>query len=461
MPAVPNVPIDDPSFSGLPRSGSAPVVAPPRHATLAVLRVHNYRLFITSQVVANTGVWMQRITQDWLVLRLTGSVTAVGVNAALQFAPVVVFGLFGGVLADRYPKRMLLVVTQSVAGVLAAALAVLTLSGGVRVEHVFAVSFALGVVTAVDSPVRQVFVPELVGRAHLRSALSLNSSVFQLGGVVGPAVGGVLIDGFSEGWAFAINAVACAFVVLMLCRVRGDLLHQVPVVPRARGQLLEGLRYVRDTPAIFWAITLAAVVGLLTQNMPVVLSAFAGVVFDTGAGGFGTYTALLAVGGVLGALLATQQRTARLRSLVTLAVLLGIALAAAAVAPGPVLFAVALLAAGATSLLFLIGANLLIQLGVDVALGGRVLALYVMALLGGRALGGPAIGWASEELGARLALLSFGCVMVLAAIGIGLILARTGSLRLSVRFRNRERRAVIAIAPRVVERQSVPDQAHP
>ena len=146
--------------------------------------------------------------------------------------------------------------------------------------------------------------------------------------------------------------------------------------------------------------------------------------------------------------MATQQRTARLRSLVTLAVLLGIALAVAAVAPGPVLFAVALLAVGATSLLFLIGANLLIQLGVDVALGGRVMALYVMALLGGRALGGPAIGWASEELGARLALLSFGCVMVLAAIGIGLILARSGSLRLSVRFRNRERRAVIAIAPR-------------
>ncbi|MBK5248178.1 MAG: MFS transporter [Actinomycetales bacterium] len=426
-----------------------------------MLRLHNYRLFVTSQVFANTGVWMQRIAQDWLVLSLTGSVTAVGITSTLQFAPVVVFGLFGGVLADRYSKRMLLIVTQSAAAVLAAALAILTFSGTIQVEHVYAVALALGLVTAVDSPARQVFVPELVGREHLRTAVSINSSVFQLGGLVGPAVGGAVIAGFGEGWAFAANAVGCVVVVVMLSRVRPGLLHLAPTLARAPGQLRAGLRYVRGATPILWSIVLVGVVGIVALNMSVILSAFADRVYGSGAGGFGIFNAMIAVGGVLGAVAATRYRFTRLRTIVSMAGLLGLSLATASLAPTSATFAVALVGVGMITLLLLIAAHLLVQLGVDEALQGRVMGVYLLVQLGGRAIGGPAVGWASEALGARTALLASGTVMTLAAVAVGLVLARNGSLRLSVRFRNRERRAVIAIAPRAVGLQPVPGQAHP
>lgn len=454
MPPAPPTSLDHPT-------GEQPAASAARgRAAFAVLRLRNYRLFIASQVVANTGVWMQRIAQDWLVLTMTGSVTAVGITAALQFTPVVLFGLFGGVLADRHSKRLLLIITQSIAAALAAILALLTFSGTLQVEHVYAVALALGLVTAVDNPARQVFVPELVGREHLRTAVSLNSSVFQLGGLVGPAIGGALIAGFGEGWAFAANAVGCAVVVLMLCLVRSDLLHRVPTVARAPGQLRAGLRYVRDTPHIFWTVVLVGSVGAVALNMPVVLTGFSDRVFGNGAAGFGMFNAMLAVGGVLGALAATQRRAVRLRSLVALAVLLGVALATASIAPTSLTFAIGLVTVGTTTLVLLIGANLLVQVGVDVAMRGRVMALFVMVQLGGRAVGAPAIGWVSEELGPRPALLAAGSVMVLAAVAVGLVLARSGSLRLSLQLPSRRHRTGLAITPRAVRVQPSPDLPH-
>ena len=177
--------------------------------TLAALSVPNYRLFLSSQVVATTGLWMQRIAQDWLVLELTGSVTAVGVAVALQFLPVLLFGLLGGVIADRYPKRRILIITQSVAAALALILGTLALTGTVQAWHVYVVAAALGFVTVVDNPTRQVFVSELVGPRHMQNAVSLNSSVFQFGALVGPALSGLLIAAVGQGWSFLINAAAC------------------------------------------------------------------------------------------------------------------------------------------------------------------------------------------------------------------------------------------------------------
>ena len=421
----------------------------PPGPTRAVLRLPNYRLFVASQVFANTGVWMQRIAQDWLVLTLTGSVTAVGITATLQFAPVALLGIFGGVLADRYSKRMLLMVTQGAAAVLAAVLAVLTFSGGIRVEHVYVIALLLGIVTAVDNPARQVFVPELVGREHLRTAVSVNSTVFQLGGLVGPAVGGAVIVAFGEGWAFAVNAVGCVVVVGMLARMRRDLLRRAPTVARAPGQLREGLGLIARTPALRWPIVLVGVVGVLALNLPVVLSAYADRVFDSGAGGFGLFNAMVAIGGVLGGVAAARHRVTRLRSLVTITAALGLTLLAGAVAPTAATFAVALVAVGAVTLLLLIAAHLLVQLGVDPAVQGRVMGVYILVQLGGRAVGGPTIGSATEALGPRAALLATGIIMIAAAAAVGLVLARSGRLQLQVRLGRDSGETMLAVTPRV------------
>ncbi|MEE6287869.1 MFS transporter [Georgenia sp. MJ173] len=399
----------------------------------AVLRQHNYRLFVSSQVFANTGVWMQRIAQDWLVLSLTGSVTAVGITSTLQFTPVVLFGMFGGVLVDRYSKRMLLLVTQGAAAVLATLLAVLTFTGTIGVGHVYLIALALGLVTAVDSPARQVFVPELVGRDHLRAAVSINSSVFQLGGLVGPAIGGLVIATFGEGWAFAANAVGCVLVMAMLLRIRPGLLHRLPRSPRAPGQLRMGLRYVWTAPPILWSIVLVGTVGMVSLNLPVMLTAFADRVYESGAGGFGTFNAMVAVGGVLGAVTASRQQTNRMRRLVTMAALLGLALTLAALAPSATVFSAALVLVGMMTLRVLIAAHLLVQLGTDPTLQGRVMGIYLLVQLGGRAVGGPVVGGVSEALGARASLLACGLVMVGVALVVGMVLARVGSLRLSLR----------------------------
>ena len=171
-------------------------------------------------MVATTGLWMQRIAQDWLVLELTGSVTAVGVAVALQFLPMLMFGLFGGVVADRFPKRTILIITQSTLALVATTLGVLALTGAVQPWHVYVLAFVLGLVTVVDNPTRQVFVSELVGQAHIRNAVSLNSSVFQLGALVGPAFSGALIHAVGQGWSFLINAASCLVVVIMVAVIR-------------------------------------------------------------------------------------------------------------------------------------------------------------------------------------------------------------------------------------------------
>ncbi len=208
---------------------------PSGRGTFSSLRIRNYRLFFTGAIVSNTGTWMARITQDWLVLSLTGSAAAVGVTTALQFLPMLLFGLYGGVVADRYPKRQLLLVSQAALGLCGVALAVLTLSGHVQVWHVYLIAFLLGMVTVVDNPARQSFVSEMVGPEQLRNAVSLNSANFQSARLVGPAVAGVLIAGVGSGWAFLLNGLSFVAPVVSLLLMRTGELHKVERVPRGKG----------------------------------------------------------------------------------------------------------------------------------------------------------------------------------------------------------------------------------
>jgi MFS family permease len=409
---------------------------PWRH-TFISLRVPNFRLFAAGHFIAVIAIWMQRIAQDWLVLQLSGSVTAVGITVALQFLPSLLLGPWGGMVADRFSKRRILMVCQSAAAVLAAALAVLALTGRIEVWHVYGIALVLGLVTVLDQPARQVFVHELVGPRYLRNAISVNSTTFQLGGLIGPAIAGVLLTAVGAGWAFAANAAACCSTVAMLLLLRrGELFISAPA-PRSKGMLREGLRYALSKPTIYWPWLMVGFISVFAMSLPVLLAAFADRVYGIGAGGYGMLNALVALGALAGAVASTRRRQLRLRSVVLAAGMYGLMLCLAAAVPTLPLFGAALVLSGFWCLMFLTASNQLVQTSSNMSIRGRVMSLYIMVLIGGQALGGPMIGFIAEHLDPHAGTLVAGGVPALAAATVAVVLARKGGLKLKVDLRNR------------------------
>ncbi|MFB8102499.1 MFS transporter [Streptomyces sp. NPDC056007] len=403
--------------------------------TFSSLKIRNYRLFATGAVISNTGTWMSRITQDWLVLSLTGSATAVGITTALQFLPMLLFGLYGGVIADRLPKRQILLVSQAMLGLCGIALAVLTLSGVVEVWHVYLVAFLLGMVTVVDNPARQSFVSEMVGPAQLRNAVSLNSANFQSARLIGPAVAGVLITTVGSGWAFLLNGLSFLAPLIGLLMMRTSELHASVRVPRAKGQLREGLRYVRGRPELIWPIVLVGFVGTFGFNFPIWLTAFADGIFDGGAGMYSFFNILMAAGSLAGALLSARRRSTRLRMLVAAGTAFGLLEIAASLSPNVWLFSILLVPIGMLGLTTNITANTSVQMAADPEMRGRVMSLYMMVFAGGTPVGAPIVGWISDTYGARIGFAAGGAISLIAALGVGFALARIGGLRLKVDLR--------------------------
>jgi MFS family permease len=408
---------------------------PWRHSFIA-LSVPNFRLFTATNLVAMTAGWMQRIAQDWLVLQLTGSVAQVGITVACQFAPMLLFGLLGGVFVDRYSKRALMMITQGAFAVLSLLLAVLTLAGVVQAWHIWAIAFVVGMVTVIDNPARQVFVTEIVGNEHLRNAISVNSSVFQLGGMIGPALSGLLLVAVGAGWSFGINAIACVAVVVTLGFLRVSELHRTPAAPRAKGQLAEGLRYALGKPTIVVPVVLVAFFSVFALTMPVLLSAFASDVYGVGAGGYGLFNSAVAVGALTGAVLSTRRAVVRLRTIVGGVFWTGVLLVVTGATPTIAPFTVLLITVGMSQLLFQTASNSLVQLSSNVAIRGRVMSLYVLVLLGGQAIGGPLMGQVVDRFGPHVGMVVAGSVPAAAAAVIALLLARRGRLHLAVRMRH-------------------------
>lgn len=398
--------------------------APARTSMFSSLRNRNYRLFAGGQVVSNTGTWMQRLAQDWLVLKLTGSTMALGVTTGLQFLPMLLFGLWGGAVADRHRKRRLLIGTQAAMGGLAVILAVLDLTGVVHVWHVWLLALALGLLTAIDNPTRQTFVSEMVGRRDLPNAISLNSANFQLARVTGPAVAGLLIAAIGTGWVFAVNALSYAAVILGLLAMRESELTPAEPVKREPGQLREALRYVRARPDLLAIFALVGFVGTFGYNFAVTLGGFANEVFDAGPGAFGLLNTVFAIGSLAGALIAARRTAPRMRMLVGAAFLFGALSVGAALMPAYWSFAAVLVPIGIAGITFNTAANATVQLGVDPALRGRVMGLYMLVFMGGTPAGGPLIGWIAEAYGPRVALAFGGGVAASAAVVVALLLAR-------------------------------------
>jgi len=387
------------------------------------LHSRNFRIFVAGQVGSQIGGWTQRIAQDWLVLTLTGSTTAVGVTTALQFLPTLLFGMAGGLAADRFRKRSIMMCTQSVLGACALVMTVLCLTGTVELWHIFGLAFLGGTAAAFDNPTRQSFVHEMVGPGELRNGVSINSAVFNLGALIGPAVSATLITLLGIGWSFGVNAASFAVVLVTLAAIRPAELHLTPALPRGRHQLRTALTEIGSRPALLWPLALAGVCALFTSNFAVSLTAYAKQ-FHMGPSGYGLLTSALALGSLTGALVTARRPAARLRNLVELAGALAAAQLLAAIAPGPATLSIALVVLGACTPPFGISANTTVQLAAGDGMRGRVMGVYMLVVMGAAAAGGPVVGALDETFGAGTALLLGGAVIGAAAVTIGLQLAR-------------------------------------
>ncbi len=396
------------------------------------LRVFNYRLWVTGALISNIGTWMQRVAQDWLVLTVltNNSGTAAGITTGLQFLPIVFLGPYAGLLGDRVNKRKLLLVTQAAMGFCALLLGILVVTGSVQLWHVYALALLLGVASAFDAPSRQAFVSEVVGKADVPNAVALNSASFNLARLAGPGVAGLVIALVGTGPAFLINAASFAAVIFSLWRMRVNELIPPVKVPRAKGQIREGLRYIRQRPDLLMIMVLVFMVGTFGMNFQITNAVMATTVFKLGPGEYGLLGSVMAIGTLAAALLAAKRKNTRMLYIVGGALAFGITVAVAAIMPSYFWYAVALVPVGLASLTFMNACNTTVQLTTDGAMRGRVLAVYMVVLQGGTPIGAPLVGWIATEFGARWSL-GLGAVVAVVAGFVALILMnRRNNIRL-------------------------------
>lgn len=390
------------------------------------LRTRNYRLWISGQMVSLVGTWMQRVAQDWLVLDLShGNAFLLGVVMALQFGPTLFLSVWGGMLADRYDKRRMLMLTQALMAMFALTVGLLQVTGLVRIWHVMAVAFAMGCAAAIEGPTRQSFTIEMVGPEHLPNAVGLNSMVFNLAGIIGPAISGVLIGLVGTGWVFLLNFVSFVGVGIALWRMRPDELYSSDPVPAAKGQLRQGFSYVWHRRDLFMVMLTVFLVSTFGLNFSLTLAVLARQTFGRGAESYGLLSTALAIGTLLGATLAAR-RTKRVRMTLfySAAVAFGVSEAIVSAMPTYLTVAAALVPAGLLALTFTTSAMNIIQLSVDSQLRGRVMGIYMVAFLGGTPLGSPLVGWLANLHGGRMPLLIGGLVSVGAGLACAAYLRR-------------------------------------
>lgn len=387
--------------------------------TFKSLGVPNYRRYFAGQVVSLSGNWMQIVAETWLVLKLTGSGLAVGITACLQFAPILVLGAFGGLLADRFPKRRLLMLTQAAMALPALALWGLAATGSVELWMVFALVLARGTVNALDNPTRQSFVIEMVGSDRVVNAVGLNSVLVHTARIAGPAMAGVVIATWGVAPCFLINAVTFLAMLLALRRMEPQDLQPTALAPRKPGALREALRYVRGTPELAIPLALMAAVGTLSFNFQVLLPLLARFTFHGDATTYAGLLTAMGVGAVAGALATGARGRTGPKLMVGSAAMLGALALAVSAAPSVPVAAVLLVPLGASTVTFAAGINSALQLAVEPAMRGRVMALYSIVFLGSTPIGGPIAGWLAEAISPRAGLV-LGGVAALAAAAVGL-----------------------------------------
>jgi len=386
----------------------------------------NFRLWTAGALVSNIGTWMQRLAQDWIVLtQLTHhDATAVGIVTGLQFAPQLLLLPWSGLAADRFNQRKLLVLTQASMGLLATALGILTISGYVRLWHVYVFAFVFGAAAALDAPVRQTFVGELVGDEHLPNAVALNSTSFFVAQMIGPAVAGLVIAKTGTGWAFLLNGLSFGAVLLSMYLLRVQELRTNARASRGPGGFIEGLRYVWARPDLRSIVVMLFLMGTFGFNFPVFISTMAVNVFHTDARGFGLLSSIMAIGTMSGALLAAGREKPKFRTLLLGSGIFGIGCALAAFSPGYWWFAAALTLIGVAAITFTNATNSMMQLSTKPIMRGRVMAIRVGVGLGGASIGAPIVGWVANHFGPRWSLGTGAISGFLAALVAVLMMAK-------------------------------------
>ena len=367
--------------------------------------------------MSNIGTWSQRVAQDWLVLELTNKDAAMlGLVTAIQFLPAMLLSLYGGLLADRFSKRKLLILTNTGAALTSVILGLLVIVGSVQLWHVFVLALALGVFTAIDSPIRVSFTSELVGKDDLANAVSLNSANFNIGRLVGPALSGYLIFFYGTGPSFLINTATYVFMVTTLLFIRDKDLH-ITTKPARGNKLAEAFKYVKSRPDLMLVMLTVFFTTTFGLNFQIFIALMATKEFGMRADQFGALGSILAIGSLSGALIAARLEKHRTtKNILMGATIFGVLLMLSAYLPNPVLFAIMLPIMGATALLTLISANTYVQSNTSNALRGRVMGIYLMIFMGGTPIGSPLIGFVASAFGIRFTILLCGLVLLLAAL---------------------------------------------
>ena len=379
-----------------------------------------YRYFAGAQMASMIGLWVQRVVQDWTVLQFTGSAALVGLLILMQFGPNLLLGMWGGLIVDRGNTRRLLMFAQAGATIVSVVLCIFAFSGALSTELIFISVLAMGLLSVIEMPARQVFVNELVAGSALPNAISMNSTIFQTGTMLGPAIGGLLIPvGIS--WAFLVSAVLQCLSVVLLLGIRETLRPRTPA-PRGKGQIIEALRYCLKKPAIFWTLFLLLFVSLIGLNWPVLLTSMADRVFESGGTGYGLYTSAVGVGALLGAVLSLQRRQVRLSSVYLSTIAFMVFKLVSGLVESQAVFVVLIALAGTCSVLMWTAANTTLQSSSNPMIRGRVMSLYLLIAAGGQALGGPTLGVIIEQLSPRWGMVLSGGVPLVAALVTGAVL---------------------------------------
>jgi len=386
------------------------------HETFSSLYVRNYRLYYIGQIISTSGTFMQSVAQAWLVLKLTNSGTALGITSALQYVPILILGPYGGVIADRLSKRKILYFTQSISGVLALILGVLVTTNLVQVWMVYILAFCLGMVNVFDNPTRQTFYVELVGADNLRNAVTLYSTLVNLARIIGPAIAALIIAVFGLAPCFIINGISYAAVVIMLAMMNAKELITTPPVPRAKGQIIEGFKYVISTPIIGSTLLMMALIGTLTYEFQVSLPLIAQFTFKGDASSYALLTGSMGFGAALGGVSFASRKGIDPNKVIVASLLFGLAVVAAAFMPSLILTGLALVFVGISSINFSSIGNSMLQLESSPQMRGRVMSFWSIAFLGSTTIGGPIVGWFAEVAGARWGLALGGIAALIAAV---------------------------------------------
>ncbi|HEU4945729.1 MAG TPA: MFS transporter [Kribbella sp.] len=411
--------------------------------TFRAFHVRNFRLYASGAIVSNIGTWMQRVAQDWLVLELTHSGTALGIVTGLQFLPALLVSPYAGLVADRFAKRRVLTLTQVAMGTVALVLGTLTVTGLVEAWHVYALAFVFGIGTAFDAPTRQAFVVEMVGKDELSNAVGLNSASFNAARLIGPGLAGLLIHWIGTGPVIIANGFSYAAVILSLYLMRPDELYTPKPAGREKGMIRDGMRYLWRRPDLMMVLTAVFFAGTFGLNFQMTSALMATEAFHKGAGEYGILGSILAIGSLAGALLAARRVRTRQRLVIGASFAFGAMVVVSGIMPTYLSYALVLPIVGFAALTLLTAANATMQLGIEPTMRGRVMALYMTVLMGGTPIGSPFIGWIGQTFGARWSLVVGGALTVLGTLGSVLYFSRRRGLSIRPRLLPRPRLEVL------------------